>query len=390
MNAVRDRLNQRAATFDPDEHAYEKVIRKADRRRLVRRMSAIVTATVITCVAFAGLWAVEHPLTSPAGNATVSLPPSTSNLRPSPTPLLPYDGLKVARRTPANGWVVLPDPFGIWVAGWGILTRIDPETGDVRVTAHGGWDYDYVHLAEYGEGTIFVASETTLLEMDAASGTVIARIDLSSLGYIDSVLQWKDTWVTASGDDGSQVLAEIDPDTGKVLQRIDGIGQGVHRLAHAGGYLFVETMAYTGPALLRVDPPTGEVTPVPGGPVGASIVGVGWHLWMTPSLELGASEDGVQCMDASTLQTCGNVPISTPIQLASDGRNVWVLSDAASRSAGDSNADHASVTLIDGTNGNALAGPLPLPGNPSSIAAFDGRAWVGYYNSGTVIELDRT
>src|SRR3954466_12770202 len=48
-------------------------------------------------------------------------------------------------------------------------------TGATTVTARGPWDYDYVRLAEYGEGTILIAtgsSRRQLIEMDAGSGTV--------------------------------------------------------------------------------------------------------------------------------------------------------------------------------------------------------------------------
>jgi hypothetical protein len=392
MNAVRDRLNRRAAGFDPSERAYEHVLRKADRRRLARRVSASVTATVITCAAFTGLWAASHAPSGPAGDATISQPPTPTSHPPQATAqILPYDGLKIAGQTAANGWVVLPDPFGIWVAGPGTLTRIDPETGDVRVTAHGGWDYDFVRLAEYGEGTIFIASGTTLLKMDAISGAVIAKADLSSLGYLDSVIEYQGTtWVTASGEDRSQVLAEVDPDTGKVLQRVDGIGQGLHELAEAGGYLFVASRQYSGPALLRIDPESAEVTPVPRAPAGASIVGVGSHLWMAGGLFGLFANDGIECLDASTLHRCGDVNLPGVVQLAASGRDLWVLSDGATGSSDSSARSHgASVTLIDGANGDVLAGPLSVPGSPSSIATLNGRAWVGYYNSGTVIEIDR-
>ena len=385
MNGILDRLRQRAAEFDPDEGAYERVLKKADRRRLARRVSAIVTATVVTCVAFAGLWSISHTTTEPARHPSASQSPSVSR-SPAATPQpFPYDGLKIARTTDANGWVVLPDAFGIWVAGAGTLTRIDPDTGGTRVTAHGSWDYDFVHLAEHGEGTIFIASGTTILQMDTWSGTVTARMDLSSLGYADAVLDYNGTWVTASGEDGSQVLAKIDPETRKVLQRIDGIGQGLHEIAQAGGYLFVASREYQGPALLRIDPNSMQVTRIPNAPAGASIVGTGSHLWMSGGLY----GRGVACLDADTLQSCGEVNVPGFIGLAASDGDVWVLSDTP-RSSDYSDSEHGkSVTLIDGASGEVLAGPLSIPGTPSSIAAFQGRAWVGYYNSGTVLEIDR-
>jgi hypothetical protein len=387
MNEVRDRLIQRASEFAPSEHAYEVVLRKADRKRVTRRISAMVTAAVISCFVFAGLWEASRAPAVPLVSPTISQRPTPTSQGPTPTEIVPHDGLEIARTTSANGWVVLPDGFGIWVAGPGTLTRIDPETGDVRVTAHGGWDYDFVHLAQGGDGTILIASGTELLRLDGGSGTVIAKLDLSSLGYIDSVLSWKGTWVTASAEDGGQTLARVDLDTGRVVQRIDGIGQGIHELAHADGYLFVGSREYQGPALLRIDPGTAEVTSLRTAPAGASIAGVGSQLWITRGTAFEVPVDVVQCINAETLRSCGEVNLpSTPSEVAADGRDLWVLSGRSS--GGSDRAQPAHVTVLDGTTGEVLAGPLSLPGNPSSIVAFGGRAWVGYYNSGTVIEVD--
>lgn len=315
--------------------------------------------------------------------------PSTPSVTPSPSSpaeIVAHGGLQIVRTTDADGWVVLPDGFGTWVAGAGTLTRIDPRTGATRVTAHGSWDYDFARLAEHGEGTIYVTSGTKLLAMDAGSGTVITTMDLSSLGYVDSVLSDDPSslWVAASGPNGSQVLAEIDPNTGKVMRRVHRIGQGLHVLVRAGGYLFVGSNGGNGPTLLRVDPRTLATTRVRGAPPGARIAGVGSHLWMTGS-------DGVRCLDAFTLESCGAVDIPGFIRLAADGRDLWVLSAPMHGEAYIPQAGrHPTVTLVNGRNANVLAGPSPIQGShPSSVAAFQGRAWVGYYTTGNVAEIAR-
>jgi hypothetical protein len=293
--------------------------------------------------------------------------------------------LRIVRTTDANGWVVLPDGFGTWVAGAGTLTRIDPRTGATRVTAYGPWDYDFVRLAEYGEGTIYVTYRTKLVAMDSGSGTVITAMDLSSLGYVDSVLSDpRSLWVAASSEDGGQVLAEIDTDTGKVVRRVRRIGQGLHAIVQAGHYLFVSSNGGNGPTLLRVDPHTLATTRIRGASPGTRIAGVGSHLWMTGG-------EGVRCLDAFTLESCGALDIPGFIRLAADGRDLWVLSapmhgDAYIPGTG----RRPTVTLVNGRNGNVLAGPLPIPGgHPSSVAAFQGRAWVGYYATGNVTEIAR-
>ena len=84
--------------------------------------------------------------------------PSVTRRRAHRRRIVAHGGLQIVRTTDADGWVVLPDGFGTWVAGAGTLARIDPRTGATRVTAHGSWDYDFARLAEHGEGTIYVTS----------------------------------------------------------------------------------------------------------------------------------------------------------------------------------------------------------------------------------------
>jgi hypothetical protein len=309
-----------------------------------------------------------------------SVPPT---MTPGP-PAFPRDGLEIRRTTDANGWVVLPDAFGVWVAGAGTLTRIDPRTGATRVTAHGRWDYDFVRLAEYGEGTIFVASgQRPLLEMDAGSGTVIARIDVSSLGSVDAVVSRRgEVWATASGSDGSQVLARIDPDTGKVERLLEHIGQGLHVVIGAERHLFVGSHGYHGPTMARVDPRTMEVDPIPDVPPGAGIAAVGPHVWVT-------ERGGIGCLDTVTLRSCGHVDIPGFVRLASFDRDLWVVSTPAPGSGISDRWHRSKVLVIDGRDGRVLAGPLPVPGRPSSIASFGRSAWLGYYRGGNVIQVDR-
>jgi len=350
--------------------------------------SAVALLLIASCTAEAPHVSTSVPARSSssavhAGNPSPS-PVSTTSERPSPQTL--PQGLAIRRTVDGNGWVVLPDAFGIWVAGAGTLTRIDPRTGATTVTARGPWDYDYVRLAEYGEGTILIAtgsSRRQLIEMDAGSGTVLARIDVSALGYVDSVLPLNGgVWVTASGRSGSQVLAEIDPDTGHVERRLHRIGQGLHGLIEAGAYLFVRSNGYNGATLSRVDPRTMRVTRIQGVPPGAAIAGVGSHVWW-------GSSQGAHCVDAVTLRSCGHVDMSGFIQMASFKRELWAVFTPPAGSV-DADGQHRSeIVVIDGRDGSVLAGPLRIPGRPSSISVFDRRAWLGYYRSGTVTEIDR-
>jgi Tol biopolymer transport system component len=312
---------------------------------------------------------------------STSVPSPADDGRSEPTASRqPLPGLLLGEESRVDGWVTLANGFGVWVAGAGELFEVDPQTGASHRVATGQWDYDYVDLSDYGEGTIFLTSGSTLLELDAPSGTVIHRFDLGSLGYLDGVLQARSgTWVTASSEDGREVLARIDLDTGAVLERF-GVGQGP--VVEAGGYLF--TASGDGASIVRVDPGSGDITPVPG-VGGAAIAAVGSHVWVT-------SGAGVTCVDAVELTSCGDVPLTRPGLLAADGSRLWVLSLTGSkrwRLYIPDPEQPASVTLIDGATGEILAGPLALPDTtPATLSAFDGHAWVGFHDTGRIVRVD--
>jgi hypothetical protein len=341
---------------------------------MARRVTSGVTAIVIAVAAFTGLWSITRPDTGP------SIIPT-----PSVTPELPYDGLRVGLRTHVDGWVVLPDGFGVWVAGAGRLFDVNPTTGNVKQIGHGSWDYDFVRLAENGEGTIWLASESTLLLMNSGSGTVIKRFDLGSIGTIDAVFPGSEgtTWVTADGP-RRNVLAQINSDNGHILRRYD-IGQGLHEITEAGTSLFVTSRNSADP-IIKIDLRTGVMLPGPDVWSGwLSIVGVGDRLWIEEGQD-------VHCVEDTGFAPCGEIQIPRAQQLATDGRLLWVLSGTGSKNTSTYIPDPkqpATVTSIDGMTGQVLGGPLALPDTtPASISAYNGHAWVGFHDTGRLLRID--
>jgi hypothetical protein len=388
MTNLKEDLTRRAAEFVPSGEAYERVLGRAARRQLVRRIVTGLTAILIAAIAFAGVWSATKPSSVPATSAS-----------PSPSEVIPREQLRIGLQTHVDGWVVLPDSFGVWVAGSGLF-HVDPKTGDVTQTSRGfPWDYDYVRLAEQGEGSIWVASGSTIWEIDAPTGTTIQRFDLGALGTIDDVFQTSDPaalWVTADGQDRN-VLAEIDPNDGRVLYQHQ-VGQGVHQLAEADGFLFVSSLS-SSHDLLRIDPASGRTLSIPGVDPD-SMVGIGHDLWVVEG-------DHVHCIDAALpAADCPGVEIPRAVALAAEGGclpqgtgryaacRVWVLSGTGSRSSSVYLPDPkqpATVMLLDGRTGEVLGGPLPLPDTtPATISAFDGHAWVGFHDSGQLLRIDAT
>jgi hypothetical protein len=385
MTSLKEDLTRRAAGFVPSREAYEHVLGRAARRQLMRRIVSGVTALLIAVLAFAGAWSATRSSGVPA-----------ISVSPSPSGAAAPERLRIGLQANTNGWVVLPDSFGVWVAG-SDLFRVDPKTGDVTTTLRGlPWDYDYVRLAEHGEGSIWVGSGSTIWEIDAPTGTIVQRFDLGVFGTIDDLFQTSDhtLWVTADGQDRN-VLVQIDPDNGRVLFQ-HRVGQGVHQMAEADGFLFVSSLS-SSHDLLRIDPVTGNTLSIPGVDPD-SMVGIGHDLWVVEG-------DHVHCIDpALPAADCPGIEIPRAVALAADGAclpqgvgkwaacRVWVLAGNGSKSSSLYLPDPkqpATVTLVDGRTGEVLGGPLPLPDTtPATISAFDGHAWVGFHDSGLLVRIE--
>ena len=290
--------------------------------------------------------------------------------------------LRITKRATVPGWIVLPTPTGILIAGAGRLFELDPEEGGAPQVASGGWDYDFARLADAGDGTILIASGRTLWRFDPRDRSIVDRHDLAGLGYLDAVVRTRSgTWVTASNGE-QNVLARIDLDTGKVLERFP-VDQGVHQIAEADGYLFVMSQSY--PALVRVDLVSGDMTSIRVGP--GSIAVVGSRIWV-------ATDDEVACIYADHLTPCGEIPVARAgSSLSSDGQTLWLLSFTGSKDPSiylpDPNQP-ATVTMLDGNTGEILAGPLRLPDHtPATIAAFHEHVWIGFHDTGTILQVGR-
>jgi hypothetical protein len=381
MSDLRDRLDAYARDFVPAPDARARVIRRAHRRRVVRRVTAGAAAAAITAGVIVGLWGLDRPSPSPVDTPT---PP------PHPT-AFPNDGLRMGAEIETNGWVVLADGWGVHVAGAGTLAHVDPVTGRVGPTLDGqGWDYDFTTMARYGEGSLWLASGQTLWHIGGSPDYAVGdRLDLGSLGYLGDILQTSpaaggEMWVAANPGESARpsTLAEIDPDTGTVLRAIED-AQGVDAITEAGGYV----VASARDGLVRVDPRTGTTDAVPLVRQPEDLEGVGGTVWWT------SGAGTVTCVDVRTLEDCGTVQIPRATSLAADGGNLWVLSSTGSSAATVYEPDPeqpATITLMDGTTGRVLAGPLALTDTtPATLSAFDGHAWIGFHDTGQVVRIDR-
>jgi hypothetical protein len=375
MNDLREHLDRRAAGFTPDRAAYERVLNRAALRRVRRRITAGVTALAISAAAFTGLWAATH------GSDSVSV------ATPVPSSIAEVGGLRIglAVHLPrgigdvlATHWV---DTYGVYAATPGSLFGIDPSSGYVKRTASPGWDPEAVRLADYGEGSIFAAWGTRVGEFgNGVQGPVVklATRVVGAVMYGDSGL-WVTEWTGKAW-----ILVRIDPTTGETVGAGIPVGQGRHSIVEADGYVFVAGPVGDGPSMVRVDPRNGSTQLVSSSSTGG-LAAVGSNVW-------GVDGD-VSCVDTVTLAACGgDVHVPRAAAVAADGDRVWVLSATGSKDASVYIPDPdqpATVTLIDGSSGAVLAGPIPLPDvTPAYISAANGHAWVGFYDSGLLLRVD--
>jgi hypothetical protein len=373
MDDLRTRLDERASSFRASTDAHASVLARVAKRRMRRRVTSGLVAVVVAAAALGGLWSVTRQTAQPLQSVTPT---------PMPPPSPPVADLRIALDAKVNGWIPLDDGSHTWVAGGGTLSIVDRVTGTSRVVAQGSWDYDYATLFAYGEGTVLLADGSSLWEI-AGSGDVISRLDLG-IGDISAVLETNGrTWVAGTGPDGG-TLAEIDPGDGHTLRTFQ-IGQGVYQLAAIHGYIFIGTREPRGPAVLRLDVSTGTMEAVPDAE-GMAIATTGSTLWWSYA-------NRIHCVDGLLLTPCGDVDIRAPVALAGDEDHLWVLSATGSTRDNIYEPDPdepAQLTELDGTTGEIIAGPIDLPDfTPARLAVFNGRAWVGFHDTGRLVMVKR-
>ena len=319
----------------------------------------------------------EGKSSSPSGSLGTTPP----TVQPSPSnTALPHEGLSIGARSRTEGWVVMADGFGVNVAGGGgWLQNVDPKTGRTsKVARIGGWDTDFTHLGRYGEGSLWLTSGQELWFIGGSPHYAIGRhYDLHRLGFLASVLQASPsagggTWVVATGDGRrSGLVAEFDPDSGSIIRRFELRG-GPGAITDAERFI----IAGSGSAIVRIDPRTGRtrtkhLVGTPGG-----LASSGDRIWWT------SGGGAVNCLLVHELTDCGTVYVPRATTLSSDRRSLWVLAGGPGRPA--------TVTLVNGVTGEALAGPLELPHHgPASLTSYNGHAWVGFHDSGDVVRIDR-
>jgi glutamine cyclotransferase len=140
----------------------------------------------------------------------------------------------------------------IWFAAGEKLNAIDPSSGKVLrsidVAAHAGTAFDGQHL--------FQLAEDRIQKIDPKTGRVLATIPAPGNGG-DSGLAWAEgtLWV---GQYRDRKIHQLDPDTGKILRTIES-NRFVTGVTWVEGELWHATLEGDESELRRIDPQTGKV-----------------------------------------------------------------------------------------------------------------------------------
>ncbi len=157
----------------------------------------------------------------------------------------PFDGVD-------NIGGVTFDGENVWIAVGDKLDAVDPENGkpvrSIDVTAHAGSAFDGRHL--------FQIAEDRIHKIDPESGRVLASIPSPGHGG-DSGLAWAEgtLWV---GQYRERKIHQVDPETGAVLRTIES-NRFVTGVTWVEGELWHATWEGEASELRHIDPQTGKV-----------------------------------------------------------------------------------------------------------------------------------
>jgi len=255
----------------------------------------------------------------------------------------------------------------VWILnlGDGTLSQVDPATNEASTVRPG----EVVGFTSDGRDLWIAVDGNTLARIDGVTGRQERSIRLASrplfalrdAGFL--AVGRRSIWLTVPtlGEQmGPQELWQIDPDTGRVLDRYP-LGPDPTPPLLDGPYVW--SISFNG--LSRIDLRSGKTRPVvpsggPGGPWG--VASGGGSIWM------GQQYGEVWRLDLPTGRAEAKIPVDGPVRgLAFGGGLAWVTTETSLLSI-DPATDEVTrrIPLID---------PLPDLG-PIGVAYLDGSVWV--------------
>jgi streptogramin lyase len=308
-------------------------------------------------------------------------------VEPPPPPPPPVGPLSVKKTVALEGWPGNPlIAFGsVWIPSsqTGVLTRLDPTTGNVVAKIQAGdtrvpSPNNYFDKLAVGPNAIWYASD---------AGSFVARIDPATNKVVAALAVFGrpagiafgagSVWVSLL--DGSDVL-RIDPVTNEIVARID-TGSS-HGLTFANGSVW--DVGGSSAAVYRIDPATNKIAQSISITSDAHVIGGYYEAWFAASGSSGVwvtnqLQNLVTHLDANG-KVVAQIPLGTgfnPYSIAVDGNIAWV-------------ANTSSLVRVDATTNQAVS-TTPLPAGTGSsiygVAAFGSQIWVTNYDKNEAYQI---
>jgi YVTN family beta-propeller protein len=273
---------------------------------------------------------------------------------------------------------VSSDGTHVWVANSaGTVTELDASTGAVLQPAI---PIGVAATAVYSDGThVWVTDPylNTVVELDAATGTPLATIQLRSspvpgAGPAGVVSDGTHVWVA---DAYTNDVVEIDAATATIVGNPIPVGVQPQGIATDGVHVWVADDGVDNGSYFVTELDASTATQV-GSPIEVSSSPIGIavdaeHVWVSGST-LGLIEE----IDPTSQTVVNTISIGgSPWNLADDGSHVWAA-----------NYLNNTVAELDPAFGTVLA-TIPVGTEPDDVSSDGQHAWVANYGSGTVSEL---
>jgi photosystem II stability/assembly factor-like uncharacterized protein len=344
MPEERAVLDEGVAGIDPLPDSYERVLRRARRRRVRRRVGVGLLAAVMFGGAAAGLW-----LGFFSANPR---PVQRGSVRPEVT----------ARTFLAQGVAggIAAGDGSVWVPERTVLVRLDPVTLDPTATVRLPGPPDDSRRIAVGADAVWVSGVDRLLRLDPATERVTFSYPMGpvwSLAVGEGAV-----WVTHLGPPFT--LSRIDPANNSVrsfqvstsLSKWFGLAAGLGSVwtTNAGGNVCTGTGC-----LVRLDPSSGRVRSTVEGATGMVALGRG-ALWVSMASEVDRVDPGTGRI-AARIRLPGNLHELGPVAASPD--YVWT-------------AAGSNLAVIDARTNRLVRAPFPPGVSPYAIAVSGSTAWV--------------
>jgi DNA-binding beta-propeller fold protein YncE len=332
------------------------------RRAAIAAVCAVIVAAAATVTPY--LW---HRLSGPVA----------SHPHPRPGP-----HLVIASRTPVSGLSLTTGYGAVWIIGPGVVYRVDPAAARTVATIPAPGTGGQPSGIATGAGAVWATSpgrHPGVYRIDPRTNRVTSFIRLPPTPIGITVAHGR-VWVGVAKE-GPGIVLRIDPRTNRVSGPPIRVGAGPGEIVSGAGTLWVTNSSGLPnvPNVSRIDPATGAVANVRGGPWGGTdrlgnakvsridAAGAG-SLWTT-------NGNVVQRVDPATGHVTAAIPVPHAWHVIFWHGLAWALTAVAPSGLG-------TVVGIDPASNRVVVHGAPFHGAPMAIAAGPAGLWVVFANPG--------